>query len=775
MIITLNFSHHFHSPFAMKSFRAFLLFFLVIALPVTLGIATETATDSDSTELNNPNTQSCGVYLSLPDYLCRNTDDDQGVSSEYYEKWDLDHSPSPGDDDLKVVTVTGTAGPTGGTLTLEITDGSEKINGVFWKDSEKEEEEYPLSWEVLPNESRTVTLYIEGYDHSDEKDDLKMKATMDCPAGTGSDGKNYSAASDEATAETTVYEVDLDVDSNNNEGTTFTSGSKEEDVIEDSQKPNVDGWSKRPGKLVVVNTGNTDGVPDWADGFDTNSSDTEDDLLDGGQADFVEVLVERKDPFTDDCEVMFEYDGSDPKTVATISKDATWNPDHPFAYALGQGGSLRLWEKESESARDKRDAPAGDYLPKDTWIKWSDLEGGSGAVKKLYLEAVRPSGSLGDLSIKVTMRQESVQATDKIVLTNFEFSSEPVNSSDESPLRGHMEEPTNPAGVSGGYYAGYFEVAVKPKNFPDEKIDWTATGGWSTSSTGKFGFISGGAQITPGKASIDIEGIYTPDPEFKGQSLALKTIGAKCVVIRDDAGTNPAISDDAIDELLSKVNKIWRQGGMIFVRQGAVSYIDKSDYSDGLIVSEMEAIIGTYDVSDDEVEIYFVPKIQPNILGYDLKIHGKDGLLVACESLGSSSGTGELAKVVAHEIGHAFYLRDIYWADEGVGLAPPHALVSYMIPDGTPTTVDKTPDDWNGAYWVAPRYYPQDIAHRDILKRLLMNGWADDWEGESRDIPNGTIHGCTHSARGYGPVEVYEGQVNVGLKTLIEHDRKSHH
>jgi hypothetical protein len=59
MIIALNFSNHFHSPFAMKSYRAFLSFFLVIALPVTLGIATETATDSDSTELNNPNTQSC--------------------------------------------------------------------------------------------------------------------------------------------------------------------------------------------------------------------------------------------------------------------------------------------------------------------------------------------------------------------------------------------------------------------------------------------------------------------------------------------------------------------------------------------------------------------------------------------------------------------------------------------------------------------------------------------------------------------------------------------
>lgn len=382
------------------------------------------------------------------------------------------------------------------------------------------------------------------------------------------------------------------------------------------------------------------------------------------------------------------------------------------------------------------------------------------------------------------MREDSVEATDEVLLTNFEFSSEPVISSDESPIRGHMEEPTNPAGVSGGDYAGYFEVSVKPENYPDEKIDWNATGGWSTSATGKFGFITGGAQTAPGKASIDIEGIYTPDPEFKGQSLTLKTIGAKCVVIRDSSGKNPAISEDAIDELLAKVNKIWRQGGMVFERQGGVSHLDEDDYhiddgdvSDSLSVAQMRAIVSTFDVSDEEVEIYFVPKISPSYLGVDVPgPEEKSGLLVACEALEDPSGMETISKTLAHELGHAFYLEDIYLSNTGSGRPPNIGLVSYKIPDGIPTAIDKTPDDWNGDYWVAPRYYPQNIVHVDILKRLLMNGVITDQEGGVPDIPNGTIHGCSQSGvTQWGAINVYEGQVGVGLKSLIEHDRKSHH
>ena len=199
----------------MKSLRVYFFSAVVIALPATFSIATESTTDSDSTDLNNPIAQSCGVTLSLPDYLVRNTDDDQEPTSECYEEWDRDNTPSPGEGDLKVVTITGTAGPLGGTMTLEITGGSSMINGTFWKDGEKNEQQGELSWDVNPNTSRSETMYIEGYDNSAEKDDVKMKATMTCPGGVV-DGQAYLPAEDETTDETTVYEVDLDVDSNNN-------------------------------------------------------------------------------------------------------------------------------------------------------------------------------------------------------------------------------------------------------------------------------------------------------------------------------------------------------------------------------------------------------------------------------------------------------------------------------------------------------------------------------------------------------------------------------
>lgn len=754
---------------------------MVLALPAAFSVATESPTDSESTELNNPNPQSCGVTLDMPDYLVRNTDDDQEPSSEYYEKWDLDHAPSPDDDDLKVVTVTGTAGQTGGTLTLEITGGSDKIAGTFWKDAEKNEQQDELSWDVDANSSRSETLYIEGYDHSGEKNDVKLKATIECPAGVGEDGENYSAASAETTGETTVYEADLDVDSNNNEETEFTEGSKDEDEIESSQKTDVDGWPKRPGKLIVANTGNTDGVPDWADGFNINESSMEDDQLDSGQADFVEILLERKTPFTAQCEVKFNYDGSDPKAVSVTTEDESWNPNHTYSYKLGQDGKFRIWRKESATPRDKQDAPDGDYVPDDVWIKWSDLSEDSGSIIKLYVEGVRPSGSLGDLSVEVTIREEDVEASDKIVVTCFEFSSEPVCSSGVSSLRGHMEEPINPAGVSGGAYAGYFEVTVEPKNFPDEKINWSAMGGWSTSASGKFGFVNSGSVVGQGQVNIDIEGVYTPEPKFKGQSLPLKTIGAKCVVIRDSSGNNPAIGDSSasdveiIDQILGGVNRIWRQAGLVFEIDGDVTYIDNSSYTDGLTYWEMYEIVSSFDVSEDEIEIYFVPTIEGDALGMDVRLSGESGLFVACANLGSQSASSDVSGVLAHEIGHAFYLKDIYLEIDG--LNDSNEWATCIIPRGIPASVNYLADDWNGDYWLAPRYYPQEIVHRDVINRVLMNGFKSDWDGgEFRDIPNGRIFGCRYERiQDNFYIGVSSGNVDVGINTLLDHDRKSHH
>ena len=109
---------------------------LAFAMPLTLHAETSAGTDGGI----NLQTQNCGVYVTVAPHICRNVDDDQSPDSEQYEQWDIDNIPSDGEDDLKTITITGTAGPTGGTMTLEILAGGDKINGIFWKDVSKEEQ-----------------------------------------------------------------------------------------------------------------------------------------------------------------------------------------------------------------------------------------------------------------------------------------------------------------------------------------------------------------------------------------------------------------------------------------------------------------------------------------------------------------------------------------------------------------------------------------------------------------------------------------------------------
>lgn len=438
----------------MKSFRAIFLFGILIAFPLTWVIATETSTDSDSSELNNPNPQSCGIYLTLPDYLCRNNDDDQDLTSEYYEQWDLDHVPSPGDDDLKVVTVTGTAGPTGGTMTLEITAGSDKINDIFWKDSQKNEQEYQLSWEVEPNASRTETLYIEGYDHSAEKNDVKMKATMDCPAGTGSDGKEYSAASDESTAETTVYEVDLDVDSENDNAFDFAGFTDAEDKIETSDKE-VDGFP-RPGKIAAPTShknSDDDDLPDYADGFNLSGAEplTEPATV-AEDLKFIPVQIKLKEPFDPESSTaIIEFP---PESVPSIGEGlqvfGEGTESSPKLIGVSKGG-IRLWRKKPESRTSGEHVPEGDLVPMGQEVNWSDLteEGGDSRISKLYLEYVdvTPFQLKGKKDIKVTIKDEDVQCEDKVKAM---FA--PVDTDVDSDNNSVKEEPQRTPEEEGAQY-----------------------------------------------------------------------------------------------------------------------------------------------------------------------------------------------------------------------------------------------------------------------------------------------------------------------------------
>ena len=99
------------------------------------------------------------------------------------------------------------------------------------------------------------------------------------------------------------------------------------------------------------------------------------------------------------------------------------------------------------------------------------------------------------------------------------------------------------------------------------------------------------------------------------------------------------------------------------------------------------------------------------------------------------------ARVIAHEIGHAFRCADVYHAkkhDAGV-----------HIPDSI-VCENHEPMDWSNG--TGCRYYPVGVDQESIIKRLLMCGNAYP---SSVDISAGSVYGFTE----YDD----DGQVDVGF------------
>ncbi len=445
----------------MKSFRVYFVAAAVaIAVPAILAI-----------ELNNPQTDVCGVSLDLPDYLVVNDDDDQPVTSADYEIWDKKHCPSEVDDDLREMTVSGTAGQVAGILKLSIISGvdgsdnkiSSECDGVIlWEDPSKITAALGREWPVPPNTTLTKTFWIEGNLNSGTVGDVKMNATFTTEGGTGRDGIDYYPASKEANAETTVYQVDLDVDSNNNNEFAFDGFNDVDDVedqIEASEKVGAYGLM-RPGKVVVSSSqtnSDDDIVPDFADGFNLVN-----DLVNGVKVfesvgeglQFVPVQVELKEPFDiARAKVKFTYGPvSKPERSAEgiadgIGLTGTGTTGDPYVFNLNKGG-MRLWKNKATERTSGVAVPVGDFIPADTEIMWFAIATDSSTprIAKLYLEYVdkNPAEAVGRNNIKVLATQDTVECEDKANLTlTLDIDTDGDRLTDEEELL-LGTDPTNP-------------------------------------------------------------------------------------------------------------------------------------------------------------------------------------------------------------------------------------------------------------------------------------------------------------------------------------------
>jgi Protein-arginine deiminase (PAD) len=192
--------------------------------------------------------------------------------------------------------------------------------------------------------------------------------------------------------------IDLDIDSDNTNGFGAPDRNETEDSIED-----VDDDPDKPGKLLGLNDddGDSDDIPDFADGFDLDgTAGNNDDTPPTGEQ-FVPLVLELKEGVDlSTATLKFTYSASDPAGVTTTGTA-------PDLFYTPASGHLRIWTKNGSTARKKNSfaaaTDAGDFVPADVTFGPSDLTKlGFTAMNRsvtLYVEAVRKKPAIAELQI----------------------------------------------------------------------------------------------------------------------------------------------------------------------------------------------------------------------------------------------------------------------------------------------------------------------------------------------------------------------------------------
>ena len=299
----------------------------------------------------------------------------------------------------------------------------------------------------------------------------------------------------------------------------------------------------------------------------------------------------------------------------------------------------------------------------------------------------------------------------------------------------------NPCGIVIGQ-TGQFEITVEPSSITDNEITWSSTNASVSFPGGNHGRSVNILIASQGLAQIkvDIAGYSKAPPTIQVMGLTNSIVPISFFVVCDDDGV-PAVSPSTITSSLTRANDIYRQVAMSFVQRGAITYItnEPSWFSlqyDSTINNwpDFGSLI-SYTNSTSGLEVYFVGHIGKGAVGLtDMAAY--KGIAVSAE--------GSL-NVMAHEIGHACGLSDIYYDYGGLYISPTNLVrSSWAI------------QDWNNG--PSPLYYQSNTPQSWLISKLLMYGI--DTASGTIDIPLGNIYGITRQAN---TTNFNISQVKVGL------------
>ena len=363
----------------------------------------------------------------------------------------------------------------------------------------------------------------------------------------------------------------------------------------------------------------------------------------------------------------------------------------------------------------------------------------------LYFNPATVSASHPGVLIKARWRPEAgAEVTASKRLTIVSPVAEPVCNATTNVVEDGEEHcyAVNPCGVAVGREA-YFRVDVAPAGLPDSEIVWVKSPGldFVGPDTGRHVTVRG---IAPGYESLEVHAGGRTDyaPTFQVRVVEPVTVNLRAWIIGN--GNNKySRTVDQVRQMVKDANDVYAQVGVTLNLVEPVVVTNIPDAYDAYCEAPTNSTTRwTFDRIVDiasgtgGLECYFINSFADSA---DTKAaHVSRGIVVTSRATKST---------LAHEIGHAFGLCDIYKSSEG-------GENLLALGNGDKASFSNLYDDWNGGCsgQGAPgaRYYQSGTTMRNIVNRMLMLGAVPE-DDTRRDITNGGIYGVHYhyDAQGY--------------------------
>ena len=287
----------------------------------------------------------------------------------------------------------------------------------------------------------------------------------------------------------------------------------------------------------------------------------------------------------------------------------------------------------------------------------------------------------------------------------------------------------NPCGIATGGSAK-FRVEVEPASIPDTRIVWSvAQGGVSFAggnNKGRTVTVSGGASEASFRLEIDVtDGNLHQKPFFTGKALNHVQIPVTVWIVRENNGQNPAITEAQLSLMMANVNTLYEQTAMEFTLNGGINYTNASSLGNIFMTNAVDSVspilLNLPKNSADGIKLIFIKNIS-DFNGTETEIcggfHHAKGIVLGAQDPNFNH------RIIAHEIGHACELEDIY---------VPTSIDKY-IPSGEDLH-RYAQSDWAGGYCGGVEY-------GSLVRTLLMFGNFNAERGDPMsDISTGIVFG----------------------------------